>query len=294
MNTLYLHMKDMNMDFSRFRFCSPSRLAHMERSLSLSGQLQPVIVRPKEKGYQLLDGFKRFYAALSLGWEGLDCRVVEVDDCHAKAMIFTCNAQSGGLMDYEQAIIMHSLCREHLLDQKAIASLIGKSISWVSRRLAFIERLDDSAATELKLGRITSTHARELTLLPRGKQETFLKMVIGENLTSRQTGLLVKKYLVARTSAEQDFILSHPRQVLEQAMAESELQDSRLGVHGNRLLRSSRLLMHHQHIFIGQSTNPPLEELSLVEWEVLFPVFTGIATNARHIQNLLNPKRYER
>lgn len=279
------------MDYSCFRLCPAGRVAQVKRSLSLSGQLQPVTVRSKAGGYQLLDGFKRLYAALSLGWESLECRVVEADDCQAKVLILTCNVRAGGLIDYEQAVIIHSLRREHLLDQREIARMTERSVSWVSRRLSFIERLDESVATELKLGRITSTHGRELSHLPRGKQAAFVKVITGESLTSRQSGLLVKKYLSARTAAEEQFILSRPREVIERAMAEGDLEDSRLGVHGNRLLKTSRLLMRQQHIFIGQVANPPLEELPLAEKEILSPSFAKIAANACQIQYLLKPQK---
>lgn len=291
MKAQLLPTKDMNTDYSCFRLCPADRLAQVKRSLSLSGQLQPVTVRSKAGGYQLLDGFKRLYAARSLGWDSLDCRVVEADDCQAKVLILTCNVRSGGLLDYEQAVIIHSLRREHLLDQGEIARLTGRSVSWVSRRLSFIERLDESVVTELKTDHITATHGRELSRLPRGKQAAFVKMIIGESLTSRQSGLLIKKYLSARTAAEEQFILSHPREVIERSMAEGDLQDSRLGAHGNRLLKTSRLLMRQQHIFIGQSTNPPLEELSVVEREVLSPTFAKIAVNANQIQHILKTQK---
>ena len=182
--------------YSCFRLTSPAQISAMQQSLASSGQLHPLIVCPRGSVYQLIDGFKRFHAARALGWEDINVQALKADDVTAKVMILVYNSHSGSLVNYEQACIVHSLSREHLLCQEEIARLVRRSISWVSRRLSFIERLDETVQAHLRLGKITSTHARELSLLPRGKQSEFLKTVVGHTLTSRQTGLLVNKYLM--------------------------------------------------------------------------------------------------
>lgn len=289
MNQQKIRIEEIDTGFSCFHMTFPARIKAMERSLSSSGQLNPVIVRPYEEKYQLLDGFKRFYAAQSLKWEDLVCRVVEANDLSSKVMILLYNSHRGGLEDYEQAKIVHSLKTEHLLSGEEIARLTGKSISWVSRRLSFIERLDESAGTCLRLGHITSTHARELSRLPRGKQERFTRLIIDENLTSRETGFLVRKYLSAKTGQEMKYLLAHPREVIERALAEGDTGDCRLGERGNRLLKTSRILIRQQHIFIGQGSDPPLGALDLAEFTLLTPFFRSIASNAKKIQSLLKP-----
>ncbi len=294
METKCILMGEIGTEFSCFRLSSPARVSAMERSLSSSGQLYPVVVRVQEGTYQLLDGFKRYYAARSLQWEQLECRVVEADTLSAKVMILLYNSSPGSLQDYEQAQIIHSLRKDHLLSCQEIARVTGKSISWVSRRLLFIERLDESAVTHLKFGRITSTHARELSRLPRGKQKEFLRLIIGENLTSREAGLLVRKYLSAKTEQEEKYLVSHPRQVIERALLEGDISDSRLSLWGNRLLKTTRLLAHQQHIFIGQSRNLPPGELTLEEREVLVPGFISLGKDAQMIQTLLKPYCNER
>ena len=51
-----------------------------------------------------------------------------------------------------------------------------------------IDRIEDNFS-HFRLGHITSTHARELSRLPRGKQDEFLKLIVGHGLDSRQTAL---------------------------------------------------------------------------------------------------------
>ncbi len=287
MNQQAIKPESIDERFSRFRLTTPGQVKAMQHSLESVGQLHPLLVRIDGSCYQLLDGFKRFYAARLLKWDSLQCQGVEVDDQTAKVMILTYNGQGASLADFEQAQVVYSLKKEHLLGQEEIARLVGKSISWVSRRLSFIERLDETVKVHLKLGKITPTHARELAHLPRGKQEAFLKLIVGHNLTSRQTGLLVKKYLQAKTVEEQSWLLGHPLETIEKATLEGEIHDSRLSLQGNRLLKTSRMLGHYQHVFIGQSSNPPLKELAALEEEILCPGFRDIVRKTGIIQSIL-------
>jgi len=272
---------------SAMRLTRPEQITMMQKSLESLGQLHPVIVRKKNSLYQLLDGFKRYFASRDLQWKSLQARVVEVDDVTAKAMMMTYNQKTSSLVDFEEARIVYSLNKQHLISQQEIASLLSRSLSWVSRRLSFIEKLDEGVSLHLQLGKITPTHARELVKLPRGKQECFLKMILDYHLTSRQLALLVVRYLQSKTSREQNYIVKHPLEVIERASLEEEIYDPRLSLHGNRLLKTSRILARQQHIFIGQSTNPPLNELDPMELEILSADFRQVLSKTQTIQTIL-------
>ena len=288
---LSIEIGKIDRSFSEMRLTRPEQIAWMQNSLKAVGQLRPVVVR-KEKGvYQMLDGFKRYYACQALKWEKLQAHLVEVDNITAKAVISSYNQQGSLLLDYEEAQIVYSLKKEHLMKQEEIATLLSKSFSWVSRRLSFIERLDESVRTHLQLGKITPTHARELVKLPRGKQNVFLKLIIDNNLTSRQTSLLITKYLQSKTKEEETYILKNPVEAVLQQCMEEEINDCRLSLHGNRLLKTIRILARQQHIFIGQTTNPPLNELTDIELGILAEGFTDIVRKTKTIRSIL--KKYD-
>ena len=59
---LSIKIGKIDKSFSEMRLTRPEQIAWMQNSLKAVGQLHPVVVR-KEKGvYQMLDGFKRYYA----------------------------------------------------------------------------------------------------------------------------------------------------------------------------------------------------------------------------------------
>lgn len=284
-------IEKLDVSLSVLRLTSPDQITSMRASLRRLGQLNPVVVRAKQGGYQLLDGFKRYYASQGLGWDELRAEVVEADEVQARTMILSYNQQGTSLVDYEEAQIVYSLNKEHLLTQKEIATVLQYSHSWVSRRLMLIQRLDEKVRSQLQLGKITPTHARELVKLPRGKQEEFVKLIIDHGLPSRQASRLISLYLGAKSTEEQIYIEHHPLEALTQPMEEVDTNDCRLSSPANRLLRTTRLLIHQQHIFIGQSTNLPLSKLSDMEFAILSDPFTNLMKKLKMIQSIL--KKYD-
>lgn len=120
MNQQAIKPGDIGQGFSRFRLTTPGQVQAMQRSRESVGQLHPLVVRIQGPRVQLLDGFKRFYAACSLKWESLQCQGVEVDDQTAKVMILAYNGQGSSLVDFEQAQVVYSLKKEHLLTRKRL------------------------------------------------------------------------------------------------------------------------------------------------------------------------------
>jgi len=76
-----------------------------------------------------------------------------------------------------------------------VAGLVGYSSSWVSRRLALVEKLEPTVTDELKLGVISMTQAREIIQLPRGNQLELTKTIVEHDLNSRQTAVIIDEFL---------------------------------------------------------------------------------------------------
>jgi len=274
---------------SGLRIIRPEQVRSMESCLGKEGQLYPVVARVNNGKYQLLDGFKRYYAATKLDWQFLMAQLVEVDEQTAKSLIISYNQRTRSLVDYEEALIVHSLKHDHLLGQEAIGGMLSRSISWVSRRLSLVERLDQRVRSQLQLGKLTSTHARELIKLPRGKQVSFSKAILDHNLTSRQTQVLMRQYLQSQTDEQQAGLLAHPLEAIERYSKEQEVFDSRLSRQGNRLLKALRILAHSQHVLIGQSTNPPMQELPETELDILGEPIGNVVKKMKILDSILKP-----
>jgi len=60
----------------------------LKKSLKKFGQLNPIIVRKKEKKYEIIDGEWRWRAAKEINMPSLQCRVIEASDEDVAKLIF--------------------------------------------------------------------------------------------------------------------------------------------------------------------------------------------------------------
>ena len=231
---------EFDLSLSGMRIMNMTRILQVEKSMRLHGQLQPVVVRVHEGGYQLIDGFKRFYAAEELMMEVLQCLLLEIDLSQAKVLLLSYNRPHQSMEAWEEAMVLQDLQKTHSMDQRSLAQMTGYSRSWVSRRLSLIDKMDEAVSSEIMMGTLTSSHARALTKLPRGNQGEIARVITTHGLTSRQSDKLVEAFLIAKDENQQRYILSHPEQILRNDLSDSEEEpyDVRLSSYGNDLLLS--------------------------------------------------------
>ena len=285
-----ISLEQFDTSLSVYRLVFPLQVKHMQQSMERLGQLQPVITRKDEAGYQLIDGFKRYYAAEKLSMMTLLGKVLDVSESVGKAMILAYNKESSPLLDYEEGLIVCSLKNEHGMNQKQIAELTGYSAAWVSRRISLVERLDETVQSQLTLGAISSAHAREIIKLPRGNQGEVTHSIMEHALSSRSSAWLIDKYLSSDSKAQKQYLLEHPLEAIEKQTKETEIYDSRLCKHGNQLLKTTELLYLQQNIFTGQYNHIHTSQLSDLEKGILHPRLRKVCSKARSIVSLIDQK----
>jgi len=232
---------DFDLSLGRMRITSMARILEVEKSMRMHGQLQPVVARMHKEGVQLIDGYKRVYAAENLLMGVLQCRLLEVDEHQAKVLMLSYNWTGRSLEPYEEALVLKDLLETHAMDQRELSRLTGKSGSWVSRRLGLIERLDEEIAADIRMGNLTGSHARALIRLPRGNQLTVARAIQRYNLTSRQSDRLVEAYLATEDEQSQQLLLRAPERILyNNHVNESsdQVYDPRLSSYGNQVASS--------------------------------------------------------
>ena len=291
LKTISLELFDTSL--SVYRLVFPSQIKQMKQSLERLGQLQPVITRQSESGYQLIDGFKRYYAAEKLSMTTLLGKVLQVSESVGKAMILAYNRESSPLVDYEEGLIVCSLKHQHGMSQKQIAELTGYSTAWVCRRISLVERLDETVQSQLTLGKISAAHAREIVKLPRGNQGEVTRTIMEHELSSRTSAWLIDKYLSSGSKSQKQYLLDHPLEAIEKQTQDHEIYDSRLCKHGNQLLKTTELLHLQQTIFTGQYNHIHTSQLSDLEKGILRPQLRKVSAKARLIVSLIDQKEPE-
>lgn len=222
----------------RLQATAESRQA-MIQSLRRYGQLSPVVVWPTCGSWVLIDGFKRLEAARHLPeLATLAARLIEADARTAKAAIYGLNQWSRRIHLLEEAWIVCSLVREEGLTQPEAAQLLGHNKSWISRRLALLEKLCASAKEDLALGLLSPSMARQLTRLPAGNQEELLVAIRRDDLSAMEVKQVVDLLLGCATREQIEFVLLKPRQAAREASGGlARGYDPRLSVAGNHISR---------------------------------------------------------
>jgi ParB/RepB/Spo0J family partition protein len=201
-----IELEHLGERLSSLRLRPPDALREMERSLSLHGQLVAVVCSRQAGSVEIVDGFKRLIGARALGWSALRAEVHEVTGPAAKLLLWHSNARQQ-LSDLEEAWLVRALYREDKLNQPQIAQLVGRDKSWVCRRLVLAEGLASEVESDLRLGLLSTTAAREVGRLPRGNQEKAAQVIARRGLTSRQATRLVDQLLVATDEASRTAVL---------------------------------------------------------------------------------------
>lgn len=205
-------VSEMGDKYGSFRIVNPRADEVMLQSMQRYGQLTPVVCT-KGEGYELIDGFKRLRACRRIGRETLKAGVLEASERVCKAAIILLN-RLRPLRELEEAMVLSSLHREDGLTQTEIALLLGRHKSWVSRRIALIERLSEEVLDDIRLGLLSATVGRELALLPRGNQKEIAASLIKHRFSTREAVKLIA-YLVSRPRWEHNLILVRPWEVIE-------------------------------------------------------------------------------
>ena len=98
-------LSEFDLSLASVRIVNPARILQVEKSMRVHGQLQPVIARMHHDKYQLIDGFKRFYASENLLIETLQCRILDIDLPGAKVLLLSYNRPHRSMEAWEEALV---------------------------------------------------------------------------------------------------------------------------------------------------------------------------------------------
>ena len=168
-------------------------LADLADSIREHGIIQPLTVRKLQSGYyQIIAGERRWRAARMAGLSEVPAIVIEADDRKAMELAMIENLQREDLNPIEEAEGYQMLISQYNMTQEETAQRVGKSRSAVANALRLLN-LCPSVRAMVEDGRLSNGHARTLLPLAPEAQEKAAATIIKNDLSVRQTELLVKK-----------------------------------------------------------------------------------------------------
>jgi len=165
---------DRNPYQTRTRF-DEAQLAELAASITATGVVQPILVRPLPNGrFQLIAGERRWLASQLAGKETVPAILRQVSNEQAMEMTIVENLQRTDLNPMEQARAYDRLSREFKLTQEQMAQRTGKDRASIANFLRLL-RLPVEVQGKVEAGELTFGHARALLALE--NPETLLKAV---------------------------------------------------------------------------------------------------------------------
>lgn len=173
-----------------------SELRELSESIQEHGVLQPLLVRRRNNGYEIIAGERRYQASKLAGLEELPVIIREVDDQEMLALALIENLQRSDLNPVEEAKGYRQLIDSSGMTQEALSKAVSKSRSAITNSLRLLD-LPEVVQDMIFDGKLTAGHARAILAVP--YEDARIKLaekVVKEGLSVRATENLAPLFSV--------------------------------------------------------------------------------------------------
>jgi ParB family chromosome partitioning protein len=170
----------------------PEKMAELADSMRTHGVVQPLVVRSRGGGYELIAGERRLVAARQAGLQQVPVVVRECSDREMLELALIENLQREDINCIEAGLAYRRLMDEFDVTQEQVSEALGKSRSAVANTLRLLT-LPEEVQTSLLAGKISEGHGRALLALEDRESMVMLcRRIERLGLSVRQTEMLTK------------------------------------------------------------------------------------------------------
>lgn len=160
-------------------------LRELADSILANGVIQPIVVRRKGEGFELIAGERRLRASKLAGLSTIPAIVRDAEASAQAAMALVENIQRQDLNALDRAAGYQSLLTELGLTQADLATRLGEDRSVISNHLRLLE-LHPAVQELLRAGKLTLGHAKVLAgITSASEQQRLAGLVVKQELTVR-------------------------------------------------------------------------------------------------------------
>jgi ParB family chromosome partitioning protein len=170
----------------------PEELATLAASIQEQGVLQPVVVRRRGDGYELIIGERRWRAAQMAGLDELPAVILDATDRQVVEMALVENVQRADLNPIELAQAFRVLTEDEGMTQEEAGRRVGLDRSSVANHLRLLE-LDSDIQQDLIDIKLSMGHAKAILQAPRELRRLIRDQVLRSGLTVRAAEELARR-----------------------------------------------------------------------------------------------------
>ena len=222
-----LHLLDRKYESLRVR--NQKEESRLVALLAEQGEVSPVVVveSPESVGrYVVIDGHKRIRAAERVRHDVVEAVVWDHSEVEALVMMHQLQ-RPRERSSLEDAYLVQALVAEHGLQQIEVARRLGRSQSWVSRRLGLVKELPAWLQESVRKGEL-QCHAAMKYFLPmaranRDDAERLANNIAGLGLSTRQIADLYTAWMEGGDQAR-ELVVGQPQTALRVRQEAREIQ----------------------------------------------------------------------
>lgn len=177
-------------------------LRELAESITAHGVLQPLVVRERPGGYDLVAGERRWRAAQIAGLSDVPVVVRSFDDGRLLEIALVENLQREDLNPIEEAEAIAALSAQRELRQEDVATLVGRSRPAVANSLRLLG-LPQEVKELVRSGRLSAGHGRAILGLVPGKQVETARVAVEKELTVRDLEQMARRGATRRRAPVQ-------------------------------------------------------------------------------------------
>jgi ParB family chromosome partitioning protein len=167
-------------------------LQDLANSIKANGVVQPLLVRQRGRGYELIAGERRWRAAQLAGLTHVPVVVRDVPDEKVLELALIENIQREDLNPIEEAQAYRRLIDSIGLTQETLAERVGRDRSYITNFLRLL-RLPQDIQRLIEEGKLSTGHARTLLgASDADNQRRIARKIIERGLSVRETERLVR------------------------------------------------------------------------------------------------------
>lgn len=188
----YIKLHDImpNLNQPRKTF-KEDKIEELAASIKEHGIIQPIVVRKRENGYEIVAGERRWRAARKAELTQVPCLVRELSDEQNMLFAIIENMQREDLNPIEEAEGLQRMMQTFGMTQEQVSRSVGKSRPYIANALRLL-KLPQEIIEQIAEGNLSAAHGRTLAgIEDDDAKEKLCAKILQEGLSVRETEQLV-------------------------------------------------------------------------------------------------------
>lgn len=162
------------------------KIEELAASIREHGIIQPIVVRKKSRGYEIVAGERRWRAAIKAELSQVPCLIRNLDDEQNMLIAIIENMQREDLNPIEEAEGLRQMTETFGMTQEQVSRSVGKSRPYITNSMRLL-KLPEHIRESIADGRISAGHGRTLIAASdEDMRKSIWEKMIKEGLSVRE------------------------------------------------------------------------------------------------------------